>query len=43
MYTGGEKYLDTDAPYTSTNISIVDVTSTTTLRSNISTGMTDFA
>jgi hypothetical protein len=42
MYTTGEKYLDTDSPYTSATISIADVTGSTTLRTNISSGMTDF-
>jgi hypothetical protein len=42
VYTGGEKYLDTAAPYTSATISILDVTASTTLRSNIVSMMLDF-
>jgi hypothetical protein len=41
IYIAGEKYLDTTAPYTSATVSILDVTGTTILSSNVA-GMTDF-
>ena len=42
MYTAGEKYLDTAAPYTSASILIADVTATIALGSNVASKMTDF-